>query len=397
MINAPVRNSPVSMTIKRIGDPMTSGTIAALMVLLYAWDASCTSTQIDMAMLWYSPLALGLIGILVISLLAGLISTLMRIRETHVPYDHTEEIPLTDIEKLKKLIREMGLKPHMDGDTLTARKGILSVIPSIVMRAGLVLFLCSLALSAYSREVSLDILSSTAAESTMFRQAVRLMDLKPGLPEDYLHIAGAGLLRLEGISAELDIDGTRVMLKDGSAVSHGGTYYRIVHMGYSLPITWDNNSRTTRLNLLPPGSTQNLNQFEHIPAIISLAPERAIKKGLLSGDIYNLRSPGFRIKLIETEQEIILKPGERDKGITLGEVTPYVGIEAVNDPALPFASIGLWLSVAGALLMLIRPFWFERRMSISISETHSTISYAQELYPLWGVYRLKHLIEPSEK
>ncbi|KKK59556.1 hypothetical protein LCGC14_3033210, partial [marine sediment metagenome] len=306
------------------------------------------------------------------------------------------------LDDIEKLMLKNGYSPvrQMGNKALYACKGRLSFIPGVLLRAGLMVVLVSLPVSQTLREQAYVTMTEGDTISVL-GSVVTLNGLDVPLPEEFIQTGQAGdesllrlaglkaalsvggneitlhdgvpstkggialrdfiqtgdesLLRLAGLKAALSVDNYDVTLHDGLPSTKSGIALRVSHLGYTLPISTKEGKALAYLDALPPGR-------ESKPAFGMTAliePERLVKKGLLSGSLYNLKDPRFRI--ITEHGEYLLKSGEtsEDKRLGLGALGLYVQVEARMDPALSFLKAGLVMFALGLVLMPLRVFWYE--------------------------------------
>ena len=289
---------------------------------------------------------------------------------------------LNGIDDIEKLMRENGYKPvrQMGNKALYAQKGRLSFIPSVLLRAGLLLVLVSLPNSLALREQAYMTMTEGTSLSVLGRD-VTLKTLDVPLPEDFIQTGDESLLRLAGLKAALSVDGNKITLHDGLPSTKSGIALKVSHLGYTLPVSTKEGETLVYLDALPPGrqSKPAFGMTAHIE------PERLVKKGLLSGSLYNLKDPSFRI--ITDSGEYLLKSGEtsEDKRLGLGQLGLYVQVEARRDPALSFLKAGLLMFVIGLVLMPLRVFWYEMRVVALQDGDNIVLGSTDEFFKAWGI------------
>jgi hypothetical protein len=174
----------------------------------------------------------------------------------------------------------------------------------------------------------------------------------------------------------------------------GGAYYRLTHLGYALPITGQGLDGVHHLDVLPPGKTHKPGKGD---IRIRLEPVKTMKKGLLTGRVYDLASPSFGILKGKGGSESIftLKPGRSSENgeFEIGEPGLYLRIKAVRDPAIPLMKLAIAVLLAGSALMLLRPLWYERRFMAVEKNGRLLIGYSEEFLKKWGVYKFRNWTE----
>ncbi len=293
------------------------------------------------------------------------------------------------LDDIEKLMLKNGYSPvrQMGNKNLYARKGRLSFIPGVLLRAGLMVVLVSLPVSQTLREQAYVTMTEGDTISVL-GSVVTLNGLDVPLPEEFIQTGQAGdesLLRLAGLQAALSVGGNEITLHDGVPSTKGGIALRVSHLGYTLPISTKEGKTLAYLDALPPGR-------ESKPAFGMTAliePERLVKKGLLSGSLYNLKDPRFRI--ITEHGEYLLKSGEtsEDKRLGLGALGLYVQVEARMDPALSFLKAGLVMFMLGLVLMPLRVFWYEMRVEALQIGDRIIIGSSDEFFKAWGIERFR--------
>jgi hypothetical protein len=288
-------------------------------------------------------------------------------------------------------MRSKGLSPKVTEGGLIARKGAYSILPGLILRAGLLLVLIALPLSSTHRQSARAVLSP-GEEATVLGHEIKLMELDAPLTEEYLHLGKEGegsAFELHGLGATLKVDGKSTGLKEGTPAPADGLMLRLVHLGYRLPVKRGRTTVLMYLDALPPGKL-----IEPMAGVkVRLLPERTVKKGLLSGSIYNLKDPRFEI--MGAEGTYSLRAGEtsEDGSVTLGESSLYIELNARRDLSIPFIKAGLVLLVLGLALMPLRLFWYEM-IVVAVQDGDSIIlGSSDEFFKAWGIERFREWTE----
>jgi hypothetical protein len=139
---------------------------------------------------------------------------------------------------------------------------------------------------------------------------------------------------------------------------------------------------------------------------LTLEPEKTISKGLLTGRLYNLGAPSYRLALKKDgeRREIVVGSSESaDIGgasLSLGSESLYIRVNTVSDPALFWVYAGVVVALLGAFLMLTRFFWYERTMCAAFADGEVLLGYSEEFYKRWGVLKFQRwrdeLLSPPE-
>jgi hypothetical protein len=296
--------------------------------------------------------------------------------------------------------REKRFSPQLRGSVLTARRGAFSLVPGTVLRAGLIMLILAFFLSAKTRQTG-EVTLSAGEGRVLLGETVTVTEIESGLPSEHLETGREGSLFLPHVSALITVSGTPVRVTNDYPVSIHGQDYRLTGLGYDLPlfIEYEGNSLPAggHMDILPPGRTQTTFIEEcGYTVSVTLEPEETIKKGLITGKVYDLHDPGFRIGLKKGPAEpveTVMRPGEvveiDGTSVTLEESAVSVRLLAVKDPALRWIHAGAVLALLGLLLMPLRLFWYERRLSMKVSYESILIGYQQEFFRKWAEVRLK--------
>jgi len=306
---------------------------------------------------------------------------------------------IRNIGQASEWFERMGFSPRPSGEGIESRKGRLGIVPGIVLRTGLGLLLLSALLSHHMREIdeALLVQGGEPGLATLLGREVVPLRIEAGFSEEFLDL-GKESFELHDTSALVSVGGEEFTVTGGYPVKVAGLYWRIVHIGYMQPVTRMKTTLWLPLDVLPPGRAS----AHAMPNVFRdgrvyefrLAPEKKVKKGLISGDVFNLAEPSY-----------VLSP----RGIRGGEVTIrsgslplssmrmaefgrpgyYVRLLAVGDPALSLLELGFYISSLGVLLMIVRLFWYERRMAAVMYEGRVLMGYSEEFYRKWGIYKFR--------
>jgi hypothetical protein len=346
--------------------------------------------------------------------LASLRVAIDRLKEKEITPEAVKEMdvyaslpPEAPLDEISGWMRRKGFHPDAGGGGLIARKGKFCFVPGTVMRAGLVVFMAAFALGLHIRETDEALLHEGESAALLGREA-RLGRITSSLPEEFLQVGEKSIFELKDVSATLSSSGRTHEITPGYPGRFEGLYWRITHIGYRQPLVVDETAFAPDLDVLPPGRTHRVETKGDGPSLsFTLEPEETISKGLLTGRLYNLRSPRYRLALKDggEKHEAVLGPsGSSELGgvpVSLGEKSLYVRINAVYDPALFWVYAGIVLTLLGALLVLTRFFWYERLMRAAAAEDALLIGYSEEFYRKWGVMKfqrwreeLRSVLEP---
>lgn len=280
--------------------------------------------------------------------------------------------------------------------------GQLSFLPGTVFRAGLVLTLISLMVTARGR-TTYDTAMREGERKDILGSSITLANIDADLPVDHLQVGEDGTFLLEGVSARVDAGGSITRVTPGSPSKINGLWYRVRHLSYSQALTV--NLRGSRseisadLDLLPPGRSSSVslpsgNTF----VTFSLAPDRTISKGVITGRQYNLAHPVYLVavqegKPREDAKGTRLKPGERGAvgpaEVVLGKQGLAIRFQIVSDPGLPFLYAGVIIMLAGLCAMVGRFFWYEREFAVMVRDGMLIAGSRDEFFKKWGVHQFE--------
>jgi len=295
------------------------------------------------------------------------------------------------------LAKEMGLKIRSEG---FAQRGRYSFMPGLILRFGLIVFMSSLMLSLYVRRTEEVILTKGESRGILGRN-ITLSDINTDLPDEFLSVGEDSPFKLKDISAIILIDGEKIKVDSGIPARVGMRYYRISDMGFSQEISISGGKRVLNLEVLPPGKVSKVSLESGSSLDIRIEPEKIIKRGLLTGRLYNLKNPLYHISFLDGSgkavDEAILRQAEEKAlngiNLSLGSQGIFIKLISIYDPTLMFIYIGLILILLGVFLMPLRFFWYERRMCASPMGDETMIGYSEEIFSKWGIERFHRKIE----
>ncbi|MCK4912036.1 MAG: hypothetical protein KAR83_10360 [Thermodesulfovibrionales bacterium] len=284
-------------------------------------------------------------------------------------------------------MRSKGLSPRETEGGLIARKGAYSILPGLMLRAGLLLLLIALPLSSTHHQSARAMLSP-GEDATVLGHEIKLMGLDAPLTEEYLQVGKEGegsFLELHGLGATLEVDGKSMALREGAPAAAGSLMMRLSYLGYRLPVKRGQDTVLMYLDALPPGKV-----CEPVAGVlVRLLPERTVKKGLLSGRLYNLKAPYFSIVTEEGEHALRAGEASKDGSVELGKSSLYIELEVRRDAALTFVKAGLVLLVLGLALMPLRLFWYEM-IIVAVQDGDSVVlGSTDEFFKAWGIERFR--------
>ena len=321
-------------------------------------------------------------------------------RESILSMDTWFRIPASGTDAVPRAAAWMaarGFPAAISGGTVSAIKGKYSFLPGTILRTGLVLLLAALLISAHARTAG-DLVLHEGEQGDLFGEKVLLRAITASLPADYLQVGDESSFKLENVSAVLAAQGNDHTLFTGWPVRVAGRACRIIHIGYTQPITVTTAAgsiaKSEDLDVLPPGKNQLLSPASSgLLLTFSLQPEKTISKGLLIGKQYNLETPRYRIMLqsngAKTPIELVLRSNEqvavKGAALSLGRGSRFITLHYAVDPALPFIYAGLLLLLGGGVLMVSRFFWYRKEMAAVIDADCLLIGFQEEFYRKWGI------------
>ncbi|TAN40939.1 MAG: hypothetical protein EPN22_16640 [Nitrospirae bacterium] len=290
---------------------------------------------------------------------------------------------------------------------MTATKNSFSIIPGTVLRLGLVIFMAALLISVNYRKTDERVLHKNAP-SVLFDKDLELMSIEHKIPDEFLQVGEESIFRLDRVAARLRAKDGVFVVSSGYPVRHEGVYYRISDIGIAqqAAITIDHAKIADNLDLkiLPPGKTDTVTSgLDGTALVVSLDPEKTSRKGLVSGSLYDLKNPKYKIDVQKNKKkvsEFVLKPYEKaalgNTSVNLGGHSFFVKVTAVSDPALPWLYAGFVLIISGSGLMLSRFFWYEKKVCALAHEGRIFVGYSEEFFKKWGIMKFHNRREDIE-
>jgi hypothetical protein len=284
-------------------------------------------------------------------------------------------------------------------NAICGRRGRLSFIPGTVMRAGLVILMVAVLLSSHLRKTD-EAMIHPAGGAEMFGRQITFGSIDADLDEDLLQVGGKGSFGIGEVSAVLRSPDGAYTVSAGFPERIEGLYYRITHLGYHQPIRIDEFLLEAGLDVLPPGRLHAVELPSGAGTLsFVLEPEKTIKKGLLTGKAYNLKTPLYRVSLKGEggDGDVVLGPSGIaelvGRSLTLGDHSLYVKVRSVYDPALLWLYAGAVLGLFGLALMPLRFFWYEKRLCALVGDRRIFVGYSEEFYRMWGILKFRKWTE----
>jgi|Deesub1362A_J573_1020465.scaffolds.fasta_scaffold00093_8 hypothetical protein len=296
-------------------------------------------------------------------------------------------------ETITAWAKKKGFHTDTDKNYVIALKGKLSFLPGTLFRTGLIVLMTALLFSAYLRKTEEAVFHEG---DKLFGKNIYLTSIKSNLPEEFLQVGEKSIFKLNGVSATLSTSTKTYSITSGFPTKIKGKYYRITNLGFSQPFSVGKSpTENADIDILPPGKTDTLTLPSGDPLTITLQPEKTIKKGLITGKLYNLKTPlysiSFKNKNGNNIEGLSIRPlesiafGEVD--ISLGKNSLFVKIQSVYDPALVFIYTGILLTFSGLIFMFSRFFWYEKQMCAVFTDKTVLIGYRKEFYKKWGIQK----------
>ena len=322
------------------------------------------------------------------------------------------EFPLQDAATARKAAELLPLPVSQKGmpeQGVRRVTGTWAFLPGTVFRAGLVLTMISLMVTAHGRK-TYDTAMREGERKDILGSSITLAAIAADLPADHLQVGEDGTFLLEGLSAHVDAGGRVARVTPGFPTRINGLWYRVRHLGYTQALTvtlrGSRSELTADLDLLPPGRSSVV-PLPSGKALVtfSLDPDRTISKGLVKGKQYNLANPAYRVAVQEGKPREDaggkrLKPGERatvgPAEVALGKQGLVVRFQIVSDPGLLFLYAGVIITLAGICAMAGRFFWYEREFAVMVHDGILIAGSRDEFFKKWGVHRFQRWSEKPD-
>jgi len=363
-------------------------------------------------LLFHAPAGIVIYITLIINLLAASIRiALGRLRRPPLSPDYIRSLDIHAVIPIagEETINETAGLFGMTGSPALIRQqgrrrvtGTWSFLPGTVFRAGLVLVLISLMITAHSRRTH-DASLRAGEDRDLLGARVSLSAITADLPADHLQVGDDGTFLLPGVSARIEVDGKTAVVTPGFPTGINGRWYRIRHLGYSQALTvvvhGSKNDVVADLDLLPPGRSSVVSLPTGSAFLtFTLDPDRTITKGLLTGRQYNLVKPAYRVtvqegKPREKADSRRLLPGERASvgpaQISLGDQGLLIRLQAVSDPGLLPLYAGVVIMLTGLCALCSRFFWYEQEAALVVHGNEILAGTRDEFYKKWGIERFQ--------
>ncbi len=315
-------------------------------------------------------------------------------RETVLAMDAWTEIGTGQSpDSLSRWLEKKGFRARPFEGGILGCKGKFSFVPGTVLRLGLVVFMVSLLASAHARR-SGEALLSEGLEADVMGRRVKLLGVEAELPREFLQVGDRDAFMLDRVGARIALPGGMAKVTSEYPVESDGLFWRITHVGYMRWLKDGDSETPLALDVLPPGRTQTVPVAgKGTEYVVSLIPEKTVTKGLLKGKLYNLAEPIFGLELKGNPGAVAVRAGDAAMrggvSVSLEGDSLYVEVLAVYDPALPWVKVGLLVTLLGAILMLSRFFWYEKRFVAVFTEGNVLVGYEEEFFRKWGIYKFR--------
>jgi hypothetical protein len=356
--------------------------------------------------LYFNPLGTTVHILLILNLLALSMRSLINHISTPSPVPNsikkmdihtwTEISHENSLSLIEERLKKKGFSVKRRDNGITATKGRYSFLPVTLTGISLALLLTALLLSAHLRSVE-EGLFYEGISRTIYNKKLTLKSVDVQLPERFIQIGEKSLFHLKNVRAEILSSQQLYTVTTGFPEFLSGVYAKISHLGFYQPIEVSINGVFSDieayLDILPPGKTDILSiPSKDIIFTFTLKPEKTMKKGLITGKIYNLQKPYYHIVLQhtsntgETTSVDLRPPGQATLNgitLTLAKTRPFVKLQLIKDPAIPILYISIPLLLIGGLLLFTRIFWYKKAITVFIERDRVLIGYEQEYYKRW--------------
>ncbi len=248
-------------------------------------------------------------------------------------------------------------------------KGKLQLLAWLALPVGALVFLTGLFASIVSRQFEWLIVGQDhVVRPRWSSESYTVASIKPGIKERFLDIdigTGKGIFAYEPKLTIMDGQSKTFEVGAFPPAKVEGAYYHILNFGLAPGIRFSEGGAVKDegympLRILTPGSSD---YFEIAPYpyrfLISMEPERILRKGKMKAAEFNIKTPLYKVRVFEGEKVIaegISKEGIRFNNLALDffEPTFWFQLEVVRDPGVPIILSGLALMIIGIPLSSLR-------------------------------------------
>ena len=294
---------------------------------------------------------------------------------------------------LSAWLKEKGFDLKEHSASGYALKGRWSFLPGAVLRVGLLLFLAGFWLSHHERQV-FEVLLRPGSPAVLGDLVLTLGRIDAGLPEGHLQVGREKGFRIKDAKVQLEGPEGPLTVPQGWPVKFGGRYFSLAGLGYTQSFNrfvrdGAYETDTLDLDILPPGKEDTAILFGE-EVRISLAPEKTVKKGRLSGELYNLKAPSYRLKH-PGKDILVVSPGSHGGVLTTGPDIAaglgdfWVRIRVVQDPGISLITWSLPVMGAGLILLFSDFFWYRREVVCLHQNQELILGYGEQYLKKWGI------------
>jgi hypothetical protein len=242
------------------------------------------------------------------------------------------------------------------------RKNIGRSLLLLVLPLGVLIFLTGFFISGTSRQTEwLVVRNGEFVQPRWSSEQYRVDAIRPGIKERFLDIDlenNGGLFKYEPKVTVSDRLARTFEIGAFPPTKIVDTYLHVLNFGLAPGISFSEDGEEKArdyvpLKILGPNSTDTFS-LQPLPYkfLISLEPEKTLQKGTLKAQEFNIRSPLYRIRVLEGEKviaEAVSKDSIAFNNMKLGFFEPgfWVQLEVVKDRGVPLVIGGIFLALAG--------------------------------------------------
>ena len=379
-------------------------------ICIYADFGSEGAYRRLVTLMFGQPLGLGILGLFIISLAGGAITDFIyalkpvppsrdSVRAMDVFFSFPAAAPSFAVpgdawtDAVTGWAAGKGFRDISSGDgAILALKGRWSFIPGATLKLGLILLLSATAASHGFREADTAMLAPGGSGS-LFGVPVEMTGLESDIPNSYLQVGKEQGFRINTARATVRVSGNESAISAGWPEHAGGLWLKITGIGMAQEFLHEGGAAETgplMLDIFPPGREDKI-RIGLRSLKVALSPERTVKKGRLTGEMYNLEMPSYRITPPEGDFVLLGRDGTGKDAeampYSLGPMGYWVRIEGVRDPALGMVHFGIFVLGAGLLLVPMNLFWYRRELAFALDDDGIVLGYTEQILKKWGVYR----------
>lgn len=322
--------------------------------------------------------------------------------DTFVEIKHSQEV----WQQIRKSFKTFNLPSEITEKMIYIKKGRWSLIPGTILRTGIIIFLFSLLLSYHVRSEKERIIHEGALLKLQSRE-LKVKKIIPHMDKEFLQVGDSSVFEVKKVAVLLEDKERTYHIDSSYPVKIGKYYLKVTHLGLSHKLDIEKNNSKVQLiadlDIFPPGKTALLSvNNEDTFFTFTLIPDKTIKKGILTGRLYNLSKVKYKLVMQKGKKNIIstmepISPGQTvtfdNYKISLGRTSYYIIMKYVYDPGLKFLKAGLFLLTAGLVLMFSRFFWYKKDFMVIKGAGTITIGYREEFFKKWGINRFHKLLD----